>query len=148
AVETPEPNLSEGMKWLQGTWVRRFNRFRGQVGRPFQGRFKSLVVEEGAGYRRVCDYIHLNPVRARVVAADGVEAFRWSSLWYYVQGNAPAWLDGSWLAGAVGIRDSRAGWRAYCSRLGGLMEDKTAREELTARHLSRGWCVGGAEFRS
>ena len=30
AVETPEPNLSLGMKWLQGTWVARFNRFRGE----------------------------------------------------------------------------------------------------------------------
>ncbi len=49
ALETPEPNLSVGMKWLQGTWARRFNRFRGQIGRPFQGRFKSLVVEDGEG---------------------------------------------------------------------------------------------------
>ena len=34
AVETPEPNLSLGMKWLQGTWVMRTNRFRRRTGRP------------------------------------------------------------------------------------------------------------------
>src|SRR5688572_16507787 len=44
AVETPEPNLSEGMKWLQGTWAARFNRFRSESGRPFQGRYKALHV--------------------------------------------------------------------------------------------------------
>jgi putative transposase len=48
AVETPEPNLSDGMKWLQGTWAARFNRFRGEVGRPFQGRYKALHVWSNA----------------------------------------------------------------------------------------------------
>jgi len=48
AVETPEPNLSEGMKWLQGTWAVRFNRFQGENGRPFQGRDKAWHVEPGA----------------------------------------------------------------------------------------------------
>jgi putative transposase len=37
ALELTEPNLSAGMKWLQGTWIRRSNGFRRLVGRPFQG---------------------------------------------------------------------------------------------------------------
>jgi REP element-mobilizing transposase RayT len=49
AVETPEPNLSDGMKWLQGTWAMRFNRFRGEVGRPFQGRYKAIHVAKAKG---------------------------------------------------------------------------------------------------
>ena len=47
AVELTEPNLSEGMKWLQGTWIRRYNSFRRLIGRPFQGRYKALLVEPG-----------------------------------------------------------------------------------------------------
>ena len=47
AVETPQGNLSEGMRWLQATFANRFNRFRKETGRLFQGRFKSLVVEDG-----------------------------------------------------------------------------------------------------
>ena len=66
AVETPEPNLSEGMKWLQGTWAARFNRWRGEAGRPFQGRYKALHVEPGHALAQVAHYIHLNPVRARM----------------------------------------------------------------------------------
>ena len=57
AVETPQPNLSEGMKFLQGTWANRFNRYRGLVGRPFQGRYKALYVEPGAALAQVANYI-------------------------------------------------------------------------------------------
>lgn len=148
AVETPEPNLSLGMKWLQGTWARRFNRFRNEVGRPFQGRFKSLVIEDGDGFRRVCDYIHLNPVRARVVPADEVGTYRRSSLWCYLNGKGADWMDGIWILNAVGgLKNSPAGWRHYCDRLAVMMEDKEARESLSAKHLSRGWCVGNDEFK-
>ena len=35
ALELTEANLSEGMKWLQGTWVRRTNLFRKLIGRRF-----------------------------------------------------------------------------------------------------------------
>ena len=41
AVETPGPNLSLGMKFLQGTWANRFNRFHGLQGRPFPSPFAS-----------------------------------------------------------------------------------------------------------
>ena len=75
ALETPEPNLSVGMKWLQGTWAARFNRYRGEVGRPFQGRFKALHVEPAHALAQVAHYIHLNPVRAKVVEADRLAEF-------------------------------------------------------------------------
>ena len=80
AIETPEPNLSAGMKWLQGTWAARFNRRRGEVGRPFQGRYKALHVEPGHALAQVVPYIHLNPVRAKVRSVERLLEFRWSSL--------------------------------------------------------------------
>lgn len=147
ALETPEPNLSLGMKWLQGTWVRRFNRYRSQEGRPFQGRFKSLVIGDSTSYRRVCDYIHLNPVRARVVEAQDAGSYRRSSLWRYTHKQAPAWLEGAWLLQAWGLRSGVAGWRAYAARLAVLAGDKEAREQLNSKHLSRGWCVGSEKFK-
>jgi len=66
-LELGEPNLSAGMKWLQGTWIRRYNAYRRLIGRPFQGRYKSILVETGESFGRVCNYIHLNPVRAGLV---------------------------------------------------------------------------------
>ena len=47
AVETPEGNLVEGMRWLQGTFGIRFNALREERGHVFQSRYKSLVIEEG-----------------------------------------------------------------------------------------------------
>ena len=65
AVETPDGNLVAGMQWLQATFANRFNRLRRERGHLFQGRYKSLLVEEGDALGQVCHYIHLNPVRGR-----------------------------------------------------------------------------------
>ena len=80
AVELTEPNLSAGMKWLQGTWIRRYNGLRGLSGRPFQGRYKALLLEPGPALGQVCHYIHLNPVRARLVEPSKLADDAWSSL--------------------------------------------------------------------
>ncbi len=73
--------------------------------------------------------------------------YRWSSLRAYASAKAPAWLSGDGLLAASGLNSGKAGWRAYCTRLGILMGDKQAREQLSAKHLSRGWCIGSKEFR-
>lgn len=149
ALQTPEANLSAGMKWLQGTWVRRVSRSRQAAGQPFQGRFKSLVVEDGERFMQVCDYIHLNPARAGVVKAGALAEYRTGSLWRYLQGGYPGWLDGAWLLGAAGgLPESGEGWRSYAARLAAMMDDPVAREQLSAARLSRGWCIGGAAFKS
>lgn len=70
ALETPEPNLVEGMKWLQSAFATRFNRFHGERGHVFQGRYKSLVLEEDRPLLGLIDYIHLNPVRAGLCSVN------------------------------------------------------------------------------
>src|SRR5258707_5125947 len=67
-LETPQPNLVVGMKWLLGTYSSRFNRRHKEFGHVFSGRYKSLMVEgSGNGYlKTVCDYVHLSSVRARL----------------------------------------------------------------------------------
>jgi REP element-mobilizing transposase RayT len=47
-VETPQPNLVSGMKWLLGTYTSRFNRRHKEFGHVFPGRYKSLIVD-GSG---------------------------------------------------------------------------------------------------
>lgn len=149
ALETPRANLSEGMKWLQGTWVARFNRFRKQVGRPFQGRFKSLPVEPGDGLAEVSHYIHLNPVRAGVVSADEVGEFRWSSLYWLPQKSRPKFLEGLTVrARAGGLPDTKSGWKRYREYLALRASEDPADREKRFRNLSRGWCVGSEAFRA
>jgi len=61
-VETPEANLSRSMQWLNVSYSVWFNRRHNRAGHLFQGRFKSLIIEDDAGWQEVARYIHLNPV--------------------------------------------------------------------------------------
>jgi REP element-mobilizing transposase RayT len=69
-VETPEANLSRTMQWLNVSYSVWFNRRHDRVGHLFQGRFKSVVVEDDAGWQEVARYVHLNPVRTTGLALD------------------------------------------------------------------------------
>lgn len=147
AVELTEPNLSLGMKWLQGTWIRRYNGFRRLIGRPFQGRYKALLVEPGEALGRVCHYIHLNPVRAKLVKPAEAGRYPWSSLPKF-SAKRPAWLfPNTVLAEAGGLPDTPKGWQKYLGYLEFLAEDESAKKSLVAEKISRGWCVGGREFK-
>jgi putative transposase len=81
-IETPQPNLVVGMKWLLGTYTSRYNRRHKEFGHLFSGRYKALIVDgSGNGYlKTLCDCVHLNPARARVLRPEQpLSAFRWSS---------------------------------------------------------------------
>src|SRR6267142_4422518 len=96
-VETPQANLVAGMKWFLGTYTSRFNRRHKLFGHLFSGRYKALIVDgSGDGYlRTVCDYVHLNPARAKLLGPEQtLRAFRWSSLAEYLKTPArrPPWL--------------------------------------------------------
>ena len=88
-VETPQPNLVVGMKWFLGTYTGRFNRRHRLFGHLFSGRYKCLIVD-GSGneyLRAVGDYVHLNPVRAKLVGAEAaLRTFVWSSYAGYLKG--------------------------------------------------------------
>ena len=148
ALRLGEPNLSEGMKWLQGAWIRRYNGYRRLMGRPFQGRYKGLLVEPGRTFGKVCHYIHLNPVRAGLVPPAEAAAYPWSSLARLGAKERPKWLrpEGA-LAAAGSLPDTRAGWRQYGNHLVFLATDAEAGRELVAARMSRGWCVGSREFK-
>src|SRR5450631_976235 len=96
-LETPQPNLVAGMKWLLGTYTSRFNRRHQEFGHLFSGRYKALIVEGGGnGYlKTVCDYVHLNPARAKLLEPGAaLSAFAWSSFPQYLAPPArrPVWL--------------------------------------------------------
>lgn len=95
-VETPQANLSRGMRHLNGVYTQRFNRRHGLVGHLFQGRFKAVLVERDAHLLELARYVVLNPVRAGMTA-DAAD-WRWSS--YAAMAGAvppPPWLTTDWL---------------------------------------------------
>src|SRR5437016_10793578 len=122
-IETPKANLVAGMKWFLGTYTGRFNRKHKMVGHLFSGRYKSLVVDgSGHGYlRTVCDYVHLNPVRAHLLQPQQpLQEFGWSSYPEYLKraGRRPAWLRVDRLLGELGIqRDDAAGRQRFAEAM-------------------------------
>lgn len=76
-VETPEPNLSAGMQHLNGSYTSYYNKRHRRNGHLFQGRYKAQLIENEGYYWELSRYIHLNPVRAKLV--DRPEQWRWSS---------------------------------------------------------------------
>ena len=91
-IQTPDPNLSRGMQWLNGTYAAWFNHRHNRAGHLFQGRFHAFLVEKEAYFAELLRYVVLNPVRAKMV--ERPEVYRWSS--YRATAGletAPAWLD-------------------------------------------------------
>ena len=76
-VETPESNLSLGMRQLNGVYTQWFNRTHDRVGHVFQGRFKGIIVQKESYLLELARYIVLNPVRARMVRS--AKDWPWSS---------------------------------------------------------------------
>jgi putative transposase len=76
-IETPRPNLSLGMRQLNGLYARRFNLRHRRVGHLFQARFRSILVESESYLLAVCRYVVLNPVRASL--CDDPADWPWSS---------------------------------------------------------------------
>ena len=145
---TPKPNLVEGMRWLQVTFSVRFNRLRNERGHVFQGRYKALLVEpDSAG--AVCHYIHLNPVRARIVTPSTVAQWPWTSLTSLIDiRQRPAWYSPDpALAHAGALDDTPAGRRRYLLYLEWLQEDNAGKKALEFDRLSTDWAVGAPAFK-
>jgi REP element-mobilizing transposase RayT len=106
-VETPEANLSAGMQHYNGSYTGYFNRRHRRAGHLFQGRFKGHLIEEDGYFLEVSRYIHLNPVRARVVARP--EDWAWGSGPGYVrEARALDWLTYGRVLGEFGTPTSQA----------------------------------------
>ena len=149
-IETPQPNLVAGMKWLLGTYTSRFNRRHKLFGHLFSGRYNSLIVDgSGNGYlKSVGDYVHLNPARANLVAVDApLQSFAWSSWPAYLlaPSNRPAWLRVDRLLGAWGIPEDSPAGRQRFERA--LEERRGAEEGEEFKPIRRGWCLGEEKFR-
>jgi putative transposase len=150
-IETPQANLVPGMKWLLGTYTGRFNRRHKLFGHLFSGRYKALIVDgSGTGYlRTVCDYVHLNPARAKFLEVGlSLSSYPWSSLRDYLKSpqKRPDWLRVERLLGEHGIpRDSVAGRREFGRRMELRRLERNDPGQFKA--VRRGWCLGDKTFR-
>ena len=90
-LETPDGNLSKGMRQLNGVFTQTSNRRHRRTGHVFQGRYKAILVDAETYLLELTRYVVLNPVRAGVVDHPGT--WPWSS-YTAMTGEAltPSWL--------------------------------------------------------
>jgi len=90
-IQTPDGNLSCGMRHINGVYTQRFNRGHKKEGQLFRGRYKAVLVDDDSHLLEVLRYIHRNPLRAGIVKTLG--DYSWSSHQGYMS-RAKKW---SWL---------------------------------------------------
>ena len=139
-VETVDGNLSRGMRHLNGVYTQTFNRRHNRVGHVFQGRFKSVLVEQDSYLLELCRYVVLNPVRAGIVKHPGT--YKWSS-YKYTSGlvKAPPFLKVEWILSCQFGRRPREAQQEYRRFVQAGVRGPCPWEELKAQCI-----LGSKEF--
>jgi REP element-mobilizing transposase RayT len=154
-VETPEGNLVEGMKWVQGAYTQRYNSRHKLFGHLFQGRYKAVIVDgqDEDYFPVVSTYIHLNPARAGLIriGEERLKRYRWSSYPWYLNraGKRAGWLNTERVLGSLGFGPKEVkGYEAYIEGRVLELSSKAGRKELDEewKSLRRGWYVGSKGF--
>ncbi len=106
-IETPEGNLSKGMRQLNGIYTQKYDWKYKKPGHVFQGRYKAVIVDNESYLLELCRYVVLNPVRAHLVAQP--QDWKWSS--YLPTAGAtkpPDYLTIDWILAQFSQRKKRA----------------------------------------
>jgi len=136
-----DPNLSSGMHDLESGYATLFNKNHHRNGPLFQDRFRAVLVENESHCGELTRYIHLNPVRARMVRDPS--RYPWSSYRHYLNAHgAPDWLDWRTVLAEIASRESAA-------RLAYKRFVEAGIEHPPANPLEGaidGWILGSEEF--
>lgn len=137
--ETKEGNLGEFMRCLNNRYAIKFNKKYKRKGSVFRPHYKALIVEKDAYLLELSRYIHLNPVRAKMVKRP--EEYRWSSYREVIGKAKQKWIKSDWILGIFGrnIEDAKKKYQEYVEeRLEGL--------ESPWEKIKLGYILGEDEF--
>lgn len=96
-LEILQPNLSKIMHYLNTCYTVYYNKKRNNTGHLFQGRYKSILVDEDSYFLELIRYIHLNPVKAKIVNLP--QQYKWSSYNGYIKNKTDKYIDYNELGG-------------------------------------------------
>ena len=126
-VRTRHANLKKAMHWFGTTYAQRFNRRHFRSGHLFQGRYKSILVQNDAYMLQLSYYIHRNPLRAGIVKR--LADYRWSSYRSYAYGRkSPRWLSTDLIFSQFKSKDRHKSYREKVQ--GYAKEEKRLWEDL------------------
>ena len=132
-IETPDANLSLGMRQLNGVYTQKYNRRHNEPGHIFQGRFKAILVDKDNYLLELCRYVVLNPTRAKMV--ERPEQWIWSS-YRATAGSKPVpeYLTADWILGLFG-RKRKIAQKKYRMFVEEGMQQASPWEELQGQVL-------------
>ncbi len=140
-LETPSGNLPQIMRHINGAYTTYFNVKRDRSGHLFQGRYQAILVDIDEYAKELSRYIHLNPVRAKIVETP--EQYDWSSYKFYI-GNqrAAKWLYRDFIHSYFGKRVSTAqkGYQKFVNAIAHQEYDSPLDEVVSSTLL------GSADF--
>jgi REP element-mobilizing transposase RayT len=140
-VQTPEPNLSRAMQWINVSYATYFNRKCGRCGHLFQGRFKAILIDADGYLKHLSRYIHVNPVRAKIVSTPS--KYQWSSYSAYIgKEKTPQFLKTDWLLSHFGRskKEAKRNYKAFVEKA----DIRTL--ENPHKQLTEGFILGDLDF--
>ncbi len=137
-LRTRKANLSKSMQWLGATYTRRYNVKHKRRGHLYQGRFKSILVEDGQYMFRLSCYIHRNPLRATMVKR--LADYKWSSYRRYAYGAIGLdWLETNLILSQVNGKDLNLAYRLK-------VQQYAEEEKKIAEDIQLGLVIGTKKF--
>jgi putative transposase len=140
-IQTPDSNLSKAMQWINVSYATYFNRKRDRHGHLFQGRFKAILIDADEYLKHLSRYIHLNPVRAKMVSSPS--DYQWSSYRAFIGKQKSArFLETDWLLSTFGKnkKQARQSYKDYVEKV----DAKTL--ENPGAQISEGFLLGDTNF--
>ena len=90
-IETTQPNLSRIMQYINTAYTTYYNVKRKRKGHLYQGRYKSIIIDGDSYFLELTRYIHLNPVKAKMVKSP--EEYRWTSFHGYMKKKGDEYIN-------------------------------------------------------
>jgi len=126
------------MQWFGTTYTRRFNLKHFRSGHLFQGRFKSILVQNDAYLTQLSYYIHRNPLRADLV--NRLADYRWSSYRSYAYKASPTkWLNKDLILSQCNGEDSHKAYRE-------MVQKYSKEESKVFENLRHGMVIGTRQY--
>lgn len=138
-VETPRANIKQIMHSINTSYAVFYNKRHRRVGPLFQGRYKSILVQNDEYLWKLSSYIHNNPVKAKLV--EKPEQYKWSSYPDYIgMRKRSDWLEMDFILNNFGKGKERAERYAEYVRFNML------KDEDLEKDIRNGFIYGSVDF--
>lgn len=139
-IETPNANLSKIMHYINGSYTNYINIKRKRSGHLFQGRYKAILIDQDSYLLELSRYIHLNPVRAKMVNKPEEYPFSSYRSYIFAERDNLVYRDRIWGMISKKKADGANRYRTFVNRAVGL------RSENVLKDVYGGMILGKASF--